>query len=334
MQKIISILLLGSLSMLFAEVFSGSSQSWFIDVWGILITFPLYLAHVLFFLIIALKIKKISLTQLYFFGVMFALYESWIAKVLWAGYIDASAPAVGTIFGISTIEFPVLVFFWHPIMSFILPIIVFEILSGNVIVSHESLLKKSTKKTVLIIIFLLMVSAFIANGNQLDLISANLSVIGTFLIVGCLWYLLKRSDLQSRKLTLVMLDKIWFIVLIIYLVLLYIITFIVLLPERIPTTVIPYIPIIFFYALSIGLIYISKKTEIKFNLISEKHYSIKELMIFGIIIIVGVNIYCLFPSIHGIILVSSYFVFVIIGLTLFIVLCAYTIKKKFNQCHT
>ncbi|MCK4432956.1 MAG: hypothetical protein KAV48_03390, partial [Methanomicrobia archaeon] len=78
MRKLFPILLIGCLSMLFAEVFSGASQTWFINGWGILVTFPLYLGHVLFFLWIALKSKRTTLSQLYLFGVIFALYESWI----------------------------------------------------------------------------------------------------------------------------------------------------------------------------------------------------------------------------------------------------------------
>ena len=36
MKKLWSILLLGALSMLFAEVFSGASTLWFLDAWGLL----------------------------------------------------------------------------------------------------------------------------------------------------------------------------------------------------------------------------------------------------------------------------------------------------------
>lgn len=34
MRKLWSILLLGALSMLFAEIFSGASKLWFVDPWG------------------------------------------------------------------------------------------------------------------------------------------------------------------------------------------------------------------------------------------------------------------------------------------------------------
>ncbi|MDY6966681.1 MAG: hypothetical protein SVM80_12095 [Halobacteriota archaeon] len=157
----------------------------------------------MFFLGIALKSRRTALFQLYLFGVIFALYESWITKVLWAGYIDSAGPGLGTLLGIGVAEFLVLVFFWHPIMSFVLPILVFEILTKKVLGGHESFLRKSTKKTILVSLFLILISTFVANGNGFDLISSNSSLIGTFLIILGLYYftnLSKKADLKSLKL--------------------------------------------------------------------------------------------------------------------------------------
>ena len=60
MKKLWSILLLGILSMLFAEVFSGTATLWFLDAWGLLITYPLYLSHAIFLLNVAFLWKKTS----------------------------------------------------------------------------------------------------------------------------------------------------------------------------------------------------------------------------------------------------------------------------------
>ena len=113
--KIISFLLVGTLSVFFTEVFAGSSPLWFIDSWGIFMVFPLYSMHLIFFLNVAFRIKRTSLGHLYLLGVLIGLYESWITKVLWAGYPGAEAPLMGTFLGIAILEFSVLVFFWHPI---------------------------------------------------------------------------------------------------------------------------------------------------------------------------------------------------------------------------
>ncbi|WP_135644142.1 hypothetical protein [Methanococcoides vulcani] len=240
MQKIPPILLIGTLSMLFAEVFSGASQTWFISGWGILVTFPLYLAHLLFFLGIALKTERTSLSQLYLFGVLFALYESWITKVLWAGYFDSEGPSMGTFLGLGIGEFPILVFFWHPIMSFIVPTLVFEILTGKVLTGHEFILERTRRKTSMIVFFLILISTFIANGNQFDLVSANISLIGTLSIIAVLYKFTKDSDLSYLEL-----GKRSFKLLGSYLILLYIVTFLYLLPERITTTILPYISILY-----------------------------------------------------------------------------------------
>ena len=324
MHKLFPILLIGCLSMLFAEVFSGASQTWFISGWGILLTLPLYLGHVLFFLWIALKSKKITLSQLYLFGVIFALYESWITKVLWAGYMDSVGQGLGTFFGIAIFEFFILVFLWHPIMSFILPIFVFEILTKKVLIRHESTLIKTTKKTILITLFLISISTFIANGNGFDLLSSNASLIGTLLIIFGLCYLSKKVDLKSLEL-----KKISFILLTIYLAVLYIITFFYILPERIPTTITPYISIIAFYVIPIILILKSDKTTIKINTLKDNSYLIRDLVKFAIITILAVNISCLIPTISAGILAITYFSLTIIGITIFVIIMYIVLKQTF-----
>lgn len=109
--KLIMFLLVGTLSVFFTEVFAGSSPLWFTDLWGILMVFQLYFMHLIFFLNIAYRTKRTSLVHLYLFGVLIGLYESWITKVLWAGYPGAEAPVMGILLGIAILEFSVLVFF-------------------------------------------------------------------------------------------------------------------------------------------------------------------------------------------------------------------------------
>ncbi|MEQ9715513.1 MAG: hypothetical protein ACTSSP_02970 [Candidatus Asgardarchaeia archaeon] len=89
-SNVFPLLLIGALSMFFAEVSSGASVLWFIDTWGIFVTFPLYWSHTLFFFNIALRCRKLDFTSLYLLGTLFGLYESWITKVIWAGYFGQS----------------------------------------------------------------------------------------------------------------------------------------------------------------------------------------------------------------------------------------------------
>lgn len=132
-------LLIGVLSMLYAELFSGASQIWYLDIWSLLVTFPLYLVHMLFFLALAFSTGKTSPVHLYLWGILFGLYESWITQVLWVGY-DSNGPLIGMICGIGAGEFLALVFFWHPIFSFILPLLVFQIMALSVSPSKDRIL--------------------------------------------------------------------------------------------------------------------------------------------------------------------------------------------------
>lgn len=308
---LLPMLLIGTLSMLFAEIFSGSSQAWFATGWGLLMTFPLYLSHVLFFLFIALKLKKISLPQLYVFGAIFSLYEAWITKVLWAGYGD-TGPMLGTVAGIGISEFPMLVFFWHPVMAFILPILIFEILTGQVFEAHTSILRKSARKTKLVILFLILISAFIVNGNGYNLLSANLSLIGTLFIVSGLYYSVKSSNIKVFEFS-----KISFAMVTMYLLLLYTGTFLLLHPGRIPHSLVPFISIIIFYALFIFIIRRSKKVETEFVQLNKEHYTIGDLKKFALITIVAVNVVAVVPVISMYIFSFTYFAIALTGTILF-----------------
>ena len=126
--RFLPLLLLGILSMVFAEVFSGSSPLWFLDPFTIILAFFLYWGHILFFLNLALKCNRTSMTHLYLWGILFGLYESWITKVVWAGYIEEPGPGWGSFLGFAVAEFMIIGLFWHAIFSFIVPILAYEIL--------------------------------------------------------------------------------------------------------------------------------------------------------------------------------------------------------------
>ncbi len=315
MRKIWPVLLIGFLSMMFAEVFSGASQQWFISGWGILMTFPLYLAHTLFFLWIALRKKKTSLSQLYLFGVLFGLYESWVTKVLWTGYPGSATSMMGKLLGIGIFEFPALVFFWHPIMSFIMPILVFELLTGKCLTSHESIFKKTKKKTFFIILFLILVMPSIANGNKWNLVSTNLSLIGTFILTSGIYFIAKKSNILAFEF-----KKKNFIWWTIYLAILYVITFFFLLPERIPTTLIPYLSILIFYLIIILLIIKSNKTPISLVEIKNRRelYSTRDLLKFMLVIVLVANLACLAQNIFSVIVIIGYLAFSLLGIYIFL----------------
>jgi len=324
MKKLLTIILIGTLSMLFAEVFSGASQAWFFNAWSLIATFPLYLFHLLFLLWIALNSKKISISQLYLFGIIFALYESWITKVLWTGYIvNATKPALGTILGLGISEFPILVFFFHPIMSFIVPILVFEILNKQAVSDHAKLLEKNRKKSKLILLFLASIGTFIANGNQFNLLSANISLIGTIIIILILLYFTQKTNLEFFKF-----KKNKFILISAYLLLLYVLMFFYLLPEKIPTTAVSYLSIIIFYIFPISLLINSKKENIEYTNLTDKHYTAKDLGFFSIFVVLTTNIFCLIPNVAASLLFISYYIIWLLGITIFGLITYKALKKQ------
>ena len=117
-------LLIGLIVLICAEVFSGASLGvglW--NPWTLVVTYWLYFAHFFFFTTLAIQTGRTSFWALYLWGILFGLYESWITKVIWYGYSGDGKFAMGHIgpFGFSEMS---MVFIFHPVMSFILPLAV------------------------------------------------------------------------------------------------------------------------------------------------------------------------------------------------------------------
>ncbi len=117
-------LLVGLVVLICAEVFSGASlQMGLWHPWVLLVTYWLYFAHFFFFTTLAVRTGRTSFWSLYLWGVLFGFYESWITKVIWFGYEGNGKFAMKSIgpFGYSELS---MVFIFHPIMSFMLPLAV------------------------------------------------------------------------------------------------------------------------------------------------------------------------------------------------------------------
>lgn len=279
MKEFFSILLLGSLSMMFAEVFSGASTLWFLDPWGLIVVFPLYLSHAVFLFSIAFVCKRTSLRQLYFFGMLFGLYEALITKVLWFGYPDSTGPMIGYFSGIAWGEFLTLVFFWHPIMSFIVPVLSYELLSRDILPGHRLFLEKNWKTLLLVFILIMMGASFQSKGANYDVIRSVGSLGGSLLIVFVLHVLSKGKTIQS-----LLLGKKAMISVLAYLLALYGVTTAVIFPERLPTTIIPYLFVFLWYCVSLGLLWIDRFPPLPVAF-SGLLFSQKEIGIFAVLIV-------------------------------------------------
>lgn len=123
-EKLFFYFLLGMLSVLFAEVIAGSSPFPFFTPWGILIVFPLYLLHTLFFWYLIFNYGKPTLAALYAGGMLFGMYEAYITKVVWISYIPEGP--LFTFMGIALWETLLLVLVWHAILAFFIPLFIGE----------------------------------------------------------------------------------------------------------------------------------------------------------------------------------------------------------------
>jgi len=295
MASITAILLIGTLSMFFAEILSGASHLWFFDPWGLIITMPLYLFHTILLLNLAIKTRRTSLKQLYYWGMFFGLYESWITKVLWAGYIETGKTMFGKFLGIAWAEFLTLVLFWHPIMSFIIPILTYEVLSRDYLSNHKKYLVKSRRKTLIIMLILIIGASFQSTNSKNNLAIAMGSIIGSIAIIIILDMLTRNKSIESIKL-----GRKGFTITIIYLAILYTATFFLMLPERIPTDPIAWISILSWYIITAILLKRSKPIEGEEIQVNLETYSKKDFIKYMAILLILTFIMCLTPPLSHI----------------------------------
>jgi hypothetical protein len=226
-------LLIGCLSMLYAELFSGASKIWFADPWSLLVTFPLYMVHVLFFFNLALYTHRTSPVHLYLWGILFGMYESWITQVLWVGY-GAEGPMIGTFLGIGIGEFLALGFFWHPILSFVLPILVFELLalskssksselpSSRVLPSHVPFLIKRKSNQRYLVFLYIVGSVFMAVNYRGDLSTAVIALGGTY---GLIYILYRKASREHFSVYSLRIGNRGMGIIVFYMVTLYVVMF-------------------------------------------------------------------------------------------------------------
>jgi hypothetical protein len=306
-------LLVGSLAMLLTEVFAGSFPLWFTNVNGWLIVFPLYLGHLLFFLNVALRIRKTSVSHLYFFGVLIALYESWITKVLWVGYPGSSGPIAGTFLGVASLEFSVLVFFWHPLFAFVLPLLMFEVLAvptsprsdfeKRVLPSHLPFLKRKVAVGIVLLIMAVIGAAFLTNNSNVSQNPAIAisSALGSTLII-LLLYGVARTRPDAFSVELLRLSNGKLALVAAYLVFLYVFMSIFQHPEDIPDYPTPILAIISFYGLVALIIKVSPKDRPNPQVTvpnANRLFSARQLSVFFACFLLTTGIMCVIPEISG-----------------------------------
>ena len=117
--------IMGSLSVFFAEVISGSEIFPFTKLSGRVLIFPLYALHTLVLWTAVFRYGRGWLYALFPAGALFGLYEAYITKVLWSPTWGGLPFYVG---GVAVVETALLVLFWHSFMAFIVPLFLAETL--------------------------------------------------------------------------------------------------------------------------------------------------------------------------------------------------------------
>ncbi len=115
--------LLGCASVILTEVVTFSFPFPFVTVWGLLVICPLYTLHVLVLAWLIFRRGAVSLYTLFLAGALLGMYEAYVTKVLWN---PTWGDATVTFGGVYVVQTAILVLFYHPLMAFVLPLLVCE----------------------------------------------------------------------------------------------------------------------------------------------------------------------------------------------------------------
>lgn len=115
---------LGLLSAFWAESTISSSVFLFREPFSLLVTVPLYALHAILLAYLISWRGNPRLYIIYTAGMVFGLYEAYITKMLFHHAWDS--PQLEWL-GVSWFAFPLLVFWYHPIFAFIVPLFLMEL---------------------------------------------------------------------------------------------------------------------------------------------------------------------------------------------------------------
>ena len=326
--------LLGLLSVFFAEVVSGSDMFPYFTIWGLLVTFPLYTLHTIVLLSIIFKYGKPFFYTLYPAGAIYGLYEAYITKVLWK---PTWGPPIISIGGIAVIETMVLVFWWHPFMSFIIPSISAEnlLIGSNYILSNSFkrfiyILEGRSERYAVIMLFAVLCGCFQGSVSPSPL-SSLLSGLSTTSLITLTVYLWSKT-LEGNKYSFESLlpSKTCLMMFTSALIFLYLFLGFELRPEALPN-ISSHIIIWFLYGFLILLLYRGlKKSRAKQrpSLDSLSIFSLKTWIAYSIVFTSSSTLTKLFMSPYclGIIMMAW-----IAGISIGIVSIALTVKSNVSQ---
>jgi hypothetical protein len=203
-------ILISLISFFFAEIISGASMITSFApadvitrvVWSLLITIPLYGLHTLVLAGLVARYGKLRFYPLFLAGAIFGLYEAYITKMIWLPTWDGNPYFAG----VSLIGTLVLVLWWHPLMSFFVPLFVAE---GVLARSREILaslpgplrwLFATQKRAVAAILAFLAFCGIFAGVVSPSPVYAIFNVLAVGLIIAALLYFYRRKGYHRYEL--------------------------------------------------------------------------------------------------------------------------------------
>jgi len=230
--------LLGSFSVFFTEVVSGSDMFPFFHPWGLLVILPLYTLHIVVLSSIVLKRGNVRFSVLFLAGAIFGMYEAYVTKVLWSPTWGAPMVSVG---GLALMETIVLVLWWHPFMAFVVPLFVAEtMLTGSSQVFGglpgrvQRLLAGQRTRGATVLLFGLLCGAFQSHNSPSILQSLLSGLLTTVLISALAWFWRTRTVGREYTIDQLLPGRRELLVLSLLLAAGYVITGVVIRPDALP----------------------------------------------------------------------------------------------------
>lgn len=226
-------ILLSAFSAFFAEACCANEPFVLLgfELW--LLCVSMYGLHAILLCALACRSGSTTFSALYSAGMIFGLYEAYMTKVLWAGW----EPGAFSIGGVAVIETLMLVLFWHPLMSFLIPLVFaerFALRSSMVVDALSPRFQRWLQGIALPLVVLPVIAgAFIGTKN--DLAGTALSTLGnTAVLLALLWCW--RNVLQGHRFSLLELmpGRIGWSVMLAFLLGEYVLYFFVFYPENLP----------------------------------------------------------------------------------------------------
>jgi len=180
------------ISVVCVEVPAGSTMFPFFTLWGMLVVLPLYLLHSVFLTGLIFRCGRPTFWTLYSAGILYGMYEAYITKVLWTSF-RPEGPFV-TVGGIALFETILLVLWLHPMLAFVVPMFLTELLVTNSSEIAQGLpervrgsLQRHPKRWIGLLMAMLGFMQFV---NSPSVLSSFLSGTGNSLVLGLalLWW--------------------------------------------------------------------------------------------------------------------------------------------------